>query len=265
MKKVLLKILAALVILAAPIGAIAAYGLTQSPLLVASTPSYFETNASIASLNITGDITLEAWIKITSLPADRGAIIGRNSAVAYQTYNFEIEKSGANYNLRLVRSLAGTPTTICQKSSWNPSTGVWYHVAATHVTGSGACEIIIDGSVAGSGTTAGSADGSNEKTNIGAAGFGAYFDGRVSLARVWNTVRSAATINANKCNVYGTATTNMQAEWSLDNVLTDASGNGSTLTNIGSVAFAVDTPAACASAATAASYVNALVWYWEEE
>lgn len=234
------------------------YALTQSPLLVAATPSYFSTATSIAALNITGDITLEAWIKITSLPSDRATIIGRNTGGAYKTYNFEIEKSGANYNLRLVRSLAGTPTTIVSKASWNPSLATWYHVAATHNTTTGAAEIIIGGVSAATATVTGTSDADNASTFVGTAGFGASFDGRISLARIWNIKRSESEIAANVCTVFGAPATGLQAEWSLNNVLTDGSGNGSTLTNVSSVVFAVDTPSTCAIGPASVKTINGL-------
>ena len=78
-----------------------AYGLTQSPLLVAATPSYFNTAGSISALDITGDITIEAWVKFTSMPSDRATIVGKatTAGAAYGAYHLELEKSGANYNL----------------------------------------------------------------------------------------------------------------------------------------------------------------------
>lgn len=233
-----------------------AYGLTQSALLVAATPSYFNTGTSISSLDITGDITVEAWIKISSLPSDRATIIGKANAAGdgYGSYNLEIQKTGADFNLRAVLAFSASPESPVSKLAWNPSTGVWYHVAYTRVSSTGACEIVIDGASAATGTsTTGAADASTSSLFIGRFGAATSlpFDGRVSLVRVWNVQRSAATISANMCNVFGTATTNMQAEWSLNNVVTDASGNGSTLTNVNSVTFGVDTPGTCATVSTA--------------
>ena len=239
-----------------------AYGLTQSPLLVAATPSYFNTATSIAALGITGDITGEAWVNFASMPADRATIFGKNNAAGdgYATYAFELLKSGANYDLRVVMSISGTPEAVVSKTSWNPSTGTWYHVAFTRVSSTGACVITIDGVSAATNTsTTGATDASTAALTIGrfgTGGTGLSFDGRVSLVRVWDVQRSVATILANMCTVYGTATTNMQGEWSLDNVLTDASGNASTLTNVGTVVFATDTPSTCAVGNPIGKYVQ---------
>lgn len=230
------------------------YGLTKSPLIVAATPSLLHTATSIAVLDITGDVTVEAWVKFTSMPADRANIVSKPNAAksGYSNYSLEVLKTGANYDLRLVVSVAATPFQAVIKTSWNPNLSQWYHVAATRISATGACEIVIDGvSAATATTTTGATDSSTSPLTIGNFApdtTNLPLDGRVSLVRVWNVQRSAATINTNKCNVYGTATTNMQGEWSLDNVLTDASGNGSTLTNVGSVLFATDTPSTCAAA-----------------
>lgn len=227
-----------------------AYGLTKSPLLVAATPSFFYTGTSISALNITGDITIETWVKFTSMPADRANIIAKPNAAksAYTTYHLELEKNGANYDLRMLVDV-GTVLQIVDKLSWNPSTGVYYHIAATRNSSTGVQKIIIDGTEAASATnTSGAATGSTAALTIGNFApdtTNLPLDGRVSLVRVWNTVRTPTQINDNKCVVYGTATTNMQGEWSLDDVLTDASGNGSTLTNVGSVVFAADVPSTC--------------------
>ena len=228
-----------------------AYGLTKSPLLVAATPSFFYTATSIAALDITGDITIEAWVKFTSMPADRADIIAKSNAAksAYTTYHLELEKNGANYDLRMLVDVGGV-LQVVDKLSWNPSTGVWYHVAATRVSATGVQKIIIDGVEAASATnTTGAAVASTSALTIGNFApdtTNLPFDGRISLVRVWNVVRTATQISDNKCTVYGTATTNMQGEWSLNDVLTDASGNASTLTNSGSVVFATDTPSVCA-------------------
>lgn len=236
-----------------------AYGLTKSPLIVAATPSLLHTGTSIAALNITGNVTVEAWVKFTSMPTDRADIIAKSNAAkgAYTTYHLELEKNGANYDLRMLVDVGGT-LQVTDKLSWNPSTGVWYHVAATRDSASGVQKIIIDGVEAATATnTAGAATSSTSALTIGNFApdtTNLPLNGRVSLVRVWNVVRTPTQISDNMCTVFGTATTNLQGEWSLDDVLTDASGNGSTLTNVGSVVFATDTPSVCAVATATGSF-----------
>lgn len=65
-----------------------------------------------------------------------------------------------------------------------------------------------------------------------AATAGTYFKGCLSLIRIWDNEHTTA----DGTTIYGTATSNMKAEWSLDSTLNDASGNGLTLTANGSPA-----------------------------
>jgi len=123
-------------------------------------------------------------------------------------------------------------------------TNTWTHVALVYDT-SGTVNVIINGTSQGTITSLANSIFSNTadvtvgyQPNIGPG----YFPGNFSLVREWNTNLSASTINANKCTVFGSAQTNLQAEWSLDGVLTDASGNGNTLTNNGSASFASSIP-----------------------
>lgn len=232
-----------------------AYGLTQSADLERSSSQYFSA-ADSASLSITGNLTAEAWIKLESLPAsgeeydiiskhDNGASAnGRSWITSY-------ENSGGTYQFRWRNSSDGSSANQ-STATWTStlSTGTWYHVAFAYST-AGTVICYLNGSSLGSvGSQQTSIFNSVTRVTVGArdAGSGtaaAFLDGRISLARLWDTTRSAGDILANICNVYGTATTNMQAEWSLNNVLTDASGNSNTLTNNNTATFGVDTPAVC--------------------
>ena len=202
-------------------------------------------------------------MKFTSMPADRADIVGKPNATknGYATYNFELEKNGANYDLRFVADAGGI--FAVDKLSWNPSTGVWYHVAVTRVSATGVVKIYVDGTEVASatGNTGATASSTSALTigNFASDTTNLPFDGRISLVRVWNVVRTATQISDNKCTVYGTATTNMQGEWSLNDVLTDASGNASTLTNSGAVVFAADVPSVCSVSAVIVPISNLLL------
>lgn len=58
---------------------------------------------------------------------------------------------------------------------------------------------------------------------------------------MWNVKRTGAEILANMYTILG-ATTNLVAEWVLDNSYSDNSGNSLTLTGVGSPTFATDCP-----------------------
>ncbi len=242
------KYLALLIVLILPQPAFANYGLIQSPLLVA--PEYFITSVDTPNLNLTGDVTAEAWVKFTSMPTDRAGIVAKPKNDAYGAYHLELMASGSNYDLRFISSQSGNPFNVVSYDGWNPSIGVWYHIAGTRDGSSGVGTLYVDGvQKAQTVSLSGPVESSEDPLYIGAWGPTHIIplDGRVSLVRVWNTVRSSSDILNNMCNVYGTATANLQAEWSLDNVLSDASANGYDLMSSGLATFATDTPSICRS------------------
>lgn len=227
-----------------------AYGLTQSPLLVAASSQEF-TAADSASLSITSNITIEMWVKFTTTPSSgqqwgfAGIYPGASGTDhAYLTY---IQNEGGT--LKLVWNCTNGSTEREVKVNWTPSTGVWYHIAVT-VSG-GTVTWYVDGTSQGSGTIPDGITSWNNSTyplEIGSYLTGATarcFNGRISLVRIWSVVRTQPQIAAALCSVLG-STANLAAEWTLNNTLNDNSGNGNTLTNVNSVTFGTDTPAVCA-------------------
>lgn len=234
-----------------------AYGLTQSADLESSSSQYFS-RADTASLSLTGDFTLEGWVKFESLPADGSAMRfvqkWTGGGTDDRAYQFYFRNNGGTYELVCITSSTGAGAVVDVVAvAWTPSTGTWYHVAVTaDLAATSTYKFYVNGTQQGAdqnGTVPSMSD-TAAPFLLGVNGnlVDSFFDGRMSLWRVWSAVLSQATIAANICNVYGGATANMAAEWSLDNVLTDASGNGNTLTNNNSIVFGVDTPATCASA-----------------
>lgn len=234
----------------------------QSAGVVAASDQYFSASDS-PSLSVTGDITVEAWVKFASMPgapADRAEIVGKEVTPhdGYGAYHLELLKNGANYDLRALAGPdeRGDPASlsVVTYASWNPSTDVWYHVAYTRVSSTGLQTLFVDGVEAGSATNrTGPMVDSDSVVTLGRfspTGGGILpiqLDGRLSLVRIWDTALSAEAIGANRCRVYGTPTPNLQAEWSLDHVLIDGSGNGNTLANVNAASFAADIPSACGS------------------
>lgn len=211
-----------------------AYGLTQSAHLVAASSQSF-THADTAVLEVVNGWTVEMWFKTTSSGTMR---------LAYS-------RNGENgWGITMGQATAGkislnAGSGVFGGSSETTSTyndGNWHFVRA-YFNGSSSI-IYVDGTqynvtgnpdIATSSTTV--AFGQDNRSSTG------FFDGQLSLIRIWNNQHTTA----DSCTVYGTATANMNAEWSLNNVVTDASGNGNTLTNNGSTTFTSDVPAICVS------------------
>jgi hypothetical protein len=235
-----------------PVVALAAYGLTQSA--APANTKYFSVAAG-APMAFTDNFTLETWVKLPSLPAAGTAYTAISKTTATpsnSSFYFYVvyDVSGTNYVLYMqtYNGSTGHSTQV----AWTPTTNTWYHVAVTYASGS--VKYYVDGVQQGTtqtdaNTSINAVSGIN--TELGRDGtFNDYMAGSMSLVRIWSQVQSAATIAANKCTVFGSAQTGMVAEWSLNNVLTDASGNGLTLTNNGTVPFSADVPSVCATVPT---------------
>lgn len=221
-----------------------AYGLTKSANLVPASSQYFSA-ADSASLSVTGDVTLECWVRFNALSGTQWIASKKADDDNYDCYSIYVTTTALS--ARFYNGTNYEDETV----SWTASTGTWYHLA---VVRSGTSVLFyVNGSQQGSTQTQTTVTGAlQNSTAIFAIGRyraadGRYFDGDISLVRVWNVARSSGDISANMCTVYGTGTTNMQAEWSLNDVVTDASGNSNTLTNNGTATFTTALPSTCAA------------------
>lgn len=242
------------------------YGLTQS-LDVESTSSQYASiaDASQVGLDVTGALTIEIWVNLESLPGAGVyyfmAAKGGMSAISDTAtqYGLRYDNDGSR---RLAFFVRGTGVFRETVETVTLNTAQWYHIAGVYIP-STSITLFRDGVQVAQNVTTIPANLVNSASSFGVgADFAGvptnFFDGKLSLCRVWDTNLSGATIAANMCNVYGTPTTNLQGEWSLNNVYTDASGNSNTLTSSGSPVFATDTPTTCASVAVAAYSQNNL-------
>lgn len=227
---------------------------TQSALLVAASSQYFS-RADTASLSITGSITVECWIKPTSFASLPAVVASKvNGSINSGGWLMNVEDDGAgNSQIGLQISDGSGNATGRGSTDLDAFVGSWVHVAGTWTAGAGNFPLVYVNGVAdnvtgGTGQTA--ITDTNTDTYLGAQNNAGtpirFFDGRESLCRVWNVARTAAEILASYCTQLG-ATTNLQAEWTLDNTLNDNSGNANTLTNNNSATFAADVPAVCAT------------------
>lgn len=234
-----------------------AYGLTQSMRLTRADSEY-ATISDNASLSITGDLTIEFWIKIKSQIGTNGnwELIAKSTAGANnRSYEVDYLDTGGTKTLRLLIF----PTSTLSRFYFNTivktlTVDTWEHIAVkVDVSATNKVEWLFDGVSAGNGTnnvvgaaTTSIFDGtqafrigqSDPVTSI------LYPDAQFSLVRVWNTLRSNTDIADNICNVLG-PTSNLQAEWTLDNTYNDNSGNGNHLTGINTPTFVSDVPSVC--------------------
>ena len=220
-----------------------AYGLTQSADLENATPNGFSV-ADNALLRESVPFSIEMWVNLESAPSSDSFVLMSKSAAGASGFVFRYQDIAGTKSLNLVKA-----AVIDQNVNITALTlGTWTHLKAVQT--STKVEYFVDEVSAGS-----FSNSSAYVSSVGASVFlgkvdtgvgGSSFDGKMSLVRFWQADKTSST---DKCSVLGT-TTGLSAEWTLDNVLTDNSGNGFTLTNINSTPFVTDVPSVCSVSAT---------------
>jgi hypothetical protein len=223
---------------------------TASLNLVRSSSQYLSiSNASSTGLALTGNFTLEAWVKLASQPVGNNAytIVGKwdfdNSARSYALY-YE-QPNGVNYEIGCSVSHGGNtnPEVLFNQTL---STGTWYHVAAVYASSTGNCEVFVNGTSIGSSTTdTGGAYSGTAPFGIGAViGNSAanFLDGKIDDVRVYNVTRTQSDIAGDYQQELTGSETGLVGYWKLNSSLTDATSNGNNLTNNNSATFSSDVP-----------------------
>lgn len=244
---------------------------THSLDLEASSSQYASiSDASQTGLDITGALTLEAWIKVESTPGSGAyySIISKGSVNGASDTNtqylFYYDNDSAQRMGFLVRS-AGANKVLSVNQSL--ATGVWYHVAATYEP-STAMRIYLNGREIANTTASVPASlvntarfvGVGVGDNGGAASM--LFDGLIKDARIFNDVRTQTEIVAD-ARTENVSNANLVGEWNFNNAYTDSSGNGNTLTASGSPTFSTDRPWVASTQIDGSTYLETnLVSYW---
>lgn len=216
--------------------------------------SQYSKRADTASLSITGDLTIEAWLKFEQLPSVAGSsfsIVSKYLQTGNQrSYQLLINTSNKLVFIYDPLGTATSATQIQSNSALSVTAGAWFHLAFTlDVSASTGITYLNTSSVATS-TTAGSA------TSIydGTAGFvvgaqeattgvySSYFDGKMNNLRLWNDIRTSGEIAANwKTVLTNTGTANLVDSWYYTNSHNSASGSND-LTAVNTPVFDTDIP-----------------------
>lgn len=201
--------------------------------------------------DLTTAYTIEGWVNWETLPSagSNAGIFGKWTTSGNQrSYVFRLNNTGGTYTLQMVADADGAAggASVASSSSISPSTDTWYHVAVSVSSGNGTFYVggVSSGTFTGLATpfVGTSVVSLGSERSDGTDGSDAKF----SLVRIWKTNRSGTDIANNICNVLG-STTNLSAEWTLNDVYTDNSGNGFTLTPAGAPTFVSNVPSTCAS------------------
>jgi hypothetical protein len=196
-----------------------------------STESDYLHAADHASLDITGNLTVELWVKFESLPGSGNlmALVTKYNATGNQkSWVISLFNSTGTYQLYAEVSANGS-TADAITQNWTPSTGTWYHVAFVYTASSSTYQFFVDGSQVGvdqNGTRT-AIYNSTSRVEIGASGGGTLFflDGIVTEVRIWNTARTGTEINTNKSIELTGSESGLAAYWPFETSLGE-SGSG---------------------------------------
>jgi hypothetical protein len=158
------------------------------------------------AIQMTGDATLEAWVKLDGLPtvrAEQGTIIQKNApgVAAYQLF------VSNSTNKPLFSWANTTPTTYFTRYDTALTTGVWYHLVG--VKDGATMRFYFNGSATG--TVTGSPTGTIVSSTVAPMRFGSpnasgRLDGFIDEIRFSNSVRSATWVSTEYNNQSAPAT-----------------------------------------------------------
>jgi hypothetical protein len=194
---------------------------------------------SHTSLQLTGNITIEAWLKINALPSESFAqIVQRVGA-----NNDETEADNCLFTMAITNTgeidafhESGNGLNNSVLSERKLPIGRWVHVAIVRNTSNRTYQFYINGTGEEPKPFPNNpTGGTNSKTFIG-ANPNLPFNGTIDELRIWNVARSEVEILADMHNIQNSKDPKLAAYWPFNegNGLTtsDASGNGNMATLI---------------------------------
>lgn len=202
--------------------------------------------ADSALFDISGNITIEAWVKLESaVPSGSNYGIVTKGDENDVAYAFRIRDVGGGENELDFSYQDGIEYTA---RSWtaNIPVGTWTHVAASVEPASKTINFYVNGAE-NTGTASGNAT-STRNSDVGLSvgndlwGSGRYLDGLLDDVRVWDVARSAQEIADNYNSELNGNETGLVGYWKLNNFLSDSTSNGNALTNNNGATFVTDFP-----------------------
>lgn len=206
------------------------------------------TDASSTALDLSGDFTIEAWVKIDNAPTSGQtfSIVSKdffdNSST--RAYYFNLDDSGGTD--RWLLQVSDGTSRFGILNSAHPTPGTWTHIAAVYDVDGDDVEFFKDASSIGtvSITAIASIQNTTADFRIGANGDAAtnFFDGLIDEVRIWNDERTGTELSDNKDVELDGTEAGLVAYWKLNDDLLDEHTNNNDLTNNNSAVFLTDTP-----------------------
>ncbi|BDS13277.1 choice-of-anchor D domain-containing protein [Aureispira anguillae] len=191
----------------------------------------FITAGNPAALNITTNITLEAWVKVDNVTGDQKIITKFGDVAFDDSYSLQLINGEPNFHLDL-----GAGWQVCGAGS-SISVGLWYHIVGTY-DGTN-MKIYVNGIERNSIAQTGVIDVSTSTVKIGAWAGGNYLNGQMDEVRIWSTARTATEIRENMHLTLKDCPAGLVAYYQMNDgtgssTLADHSGQGNngTLTNM---------------------------------
>jgi hypothetical protein len=223
---------------------------THSLDLESSSSQYASiSDASQTGLDITGDFTFEAWVKVESQPSSGFyEILSKRSGTDQRSYQFYYRDDAGTKRVGI--GLYDSVTSNQRRSEKNitVSNDTWTHVAVTFDASVSTAEFFINGVSQGTesneyssiaNSTAPFAIGC-DFDNSGVARD--FFDGLIDEVRVWNDIRTAQEIDDNKDVVLVGNESGLVGYWRFENNYLDTTANDNDLTAVNSSTFSSDAP-----------------------
>ncbi len=150
-----------------------------------------------AALQLTGSMTIEAWIKAAANPADDGQIVAKSDGTAGWQFKTSPDTGPHTFGV----GVSGVSGSLTQRYSTTVrSLNTWYHVAGVFDATSGTLSTYVNGVLDNGTLTGGPVPASQVNrtvnVNIGRRTGGYYFNGIIDEVRVYNRALSAAQIQS---------------------------------------------------------------------
>jgi hypothetical protein len=143
-----------------------------------------------ASLNITGDLTVETWIH----PDDSLGTASANRWLEKGDSYFLMEGNGGVTGTGITFLVKYNGTNYYVDSGTTHPAGQWYHVVGVHDDSANLLRLYINGTQVNTTAFTGSIDNDNLALRIGSDDSGIYFDGLIDEVGIYSTALSATEI-----------------------------------------------------------------------
>jgi len=156
-----------------------------------------------AALQLTGSITLEAWVKAAATPPDDGQIVAKSNDSSGWQLKTTRDAGPQNFNVTVTNS---SGTRAKRFSTTTRALNTWYHVAGVYDASARTLTTYVNG-VLESGILQGTVPIANlnaaVNANIGRRTGGYYFNGIIDEVRIYNRALSATEIQNDMNTPFG--------------------------------------------------------------